>query len=83
MSFNPIVNNPNQWKLDKIGQLISPLDVVQGGNLNMHAVQQGMYYAAADGKVQIDTLDAALICPESHACFSLIILLLRLPEVCM
>ncbi|MDH6430603.1 hypothetical protein M2109_001876 [Paenibacillus sp. PastH-3] len=63
MSFNPIVNNANQWKLDKIGQLISPLDVVQGGNRNMHAVQQGMYYAAADGKVQIDTLDAALICP--------------------
>ncbi|MFE0555089.1 DUF5054 domain-containing protein [Paenibacillus sp. NPDC058910] len=63
MSFNPIVNNPNQWKLDKIGQFISPLDVVQGGNRNMHAVQQGMDYAATDGKVHIDTLDAALVCP--------------------
>lgn len=63
MSFNPIVNNPNQWKLDKIGQLVSPLDVVQGGNRNMHAVQQGVYYAATDGKVSIDTLDAALVCP--------------------
>ncbi|WP_120461859.1 DUF5054 domain-containing protein [Paenibacillus aceti] len=63
MSFNPIVNNPNQWKLDKLGQLISPLDVVKGGNRNMHAVQRGMYYAAADGKVHIDTLDAALVCP--------------------
>ncbi|OZB92452.1 hypothetical protein CJP46_24590 [Paenibacillus sp. XY044] len=63
MSFIPIVYNPNQWKLDKIGQLISPLDVVQGGNRNMHAVQQGMYYAATDGKVHIDTLDAALVCP--------------------
>ncbi|WP_229106712.1 DUF5054 domain-containing protein [Paenibacillus sp. 1001270B_150601_E10] len=63
MSFNPIVNNPNQWKLDKIGQRISPHDVVKGGNRNMHAVQQGMYYAAADGEVHIDTLDAALVCP--------------------
>ncbi|WP_339796700.1 DUF5054 domain-containing protein [Paenibacillus sp. FSL R5-0744] len=63
MSFNPIVNNPNQWKLDKIGQLTSPLDVVKGGNRNLHAVDQGMYYAAADGQVDITTLDAALVSP--------------------
>nr|WP_280521399.1 DUF5054 domain-containing protein [Paenibacillus mangrovi] len=63
MTFNPVVNNCNLWELDKIGQLISPLEVVQGGNRNMHAVHEGMYYRGADGEVTIETLDAALVSP--------------------
>ncbi|MFD2117210.1 DUF5054 domain-containing protein [Paenibacillus yanchengensis] len=62
-SFSPQVNNANLWKLDKLGQLISPLDVVQGGNRNMHAVNSGVYYKGADGEVQLTTMDAALVCP--------------------
>lgn len=63
MTFNPAVNNPNLWKLDKLGQPVSPLEVVQGGNRNMHAVNEGMYYRGADGEVKIETMDAALVCP--------------------
>lgn len=63
ITFNPVVNNPNLWKLDKLGQLVSPLEVVMGGNRNMHAVNEGMYYRGADGEVSIETLDAANVCP--------------------
>lgn len=63
VTFNPRVGNPYRWKLDKLGQLISPHEVVQGGNRNMHAVNKGVCYHGADGKVSIDILDAALVCP--------------------
>ncbi|MHA0857264.1 DUF5054 domain-containing protein [Paenibacillus sp. CMAA1364] len=63
LTFNPAVDNCNLWKLDKLGQLISPLDVAKGGNRNMHAVNEGMYYRGADGEVSIQTLDAALVSP--------------------
>lgn len=62
-TFNPVVDSPNRWMLDKLGQLVSPLEVVKGGNRNMHAVHKGMFYRAADGEVSIETLDAALVCP--------------------
>lgn len=62
-TFNPAVDNPNQWKLDKLGQLLSPLEVVKGGNRNMHAVNRGMFYQGADGEVSIETLDAPMVCP--------------------
>ncbi|MGZ9585634.1 DUF5054 domain-containing protein [Paenibacillus marinisediminis] len=63
ITFNPAVDNPNLWKMDKLGQLISPLEVVKGGNRNMHAVNKGITYRGADGEVQIEMLDAALVCP--------------------
>lgn len=62
-TFNPAVDNPNQWRLDKLGQYQSSLEVVKGGNRNMHAVNHGMFYQAADGEVSIETLDAPLVCP--------------------
>lgn len=62
-TFNPAVDNPNQWKLNKLGQLVSPLEVVKGGNRNMHAVNQGLFYRGADGEVTIETMDAPLVSP--------------------
>lgn len=32
ITFNPAVHNPNLWKLDKLGQLVSPLEVVRREN---------------------------------------------------
>lgn len=63
ITFNPAVHNPNLWKLDKLGQLVSPLEVVRGGNRNMHAVNKGMFYRGADGAVTIETWDAAVVSP--------------------
>ncbi|WP_066195705.1 MULTISPECIES: DUF5054 domain-containing protein [Gracilibacillus] len=62
-SFIPIVDNPNLWMLNKLGSNISPLQVVKGGNRNLHAVDQGMLYEGADGRIKIETLDAALVSP--------------------
>ncbi|MDQ6421431.1 DUF5054 domain-containing protein [Paenibacillus sp. LHD-117] len=62
-SFGLKVDNPNLWKLDKLGQLLSPLEVVKNGNRNLHAVHSGVYYCGSDGKVQIETLDAPVVSP--------------------
>ncbi|TVX96478.1 DUF5054 domain-containing protein [Cohnella terricola] len=57
------VDNPNLWKMDKLGQRFSPLNVVKGGNRNLHGVGQGVHYEGADGTACIETLDAALAAP--------------------
>ncbi|NOU91249.1 DUF5054 domain-containing protein [Paenibacillus sp. LMG 31460] len=62
-SLAPLVNNPNLWLMDKLGERISPLFVVKDGNRNMHGVNTGLYYEGADGKAVIETLDAPLVCP--------------------
>ncbi|WP_256760860.1 DUF5054 domain-containing protein [Cohnella sp. WQ 127256] len=63
LSFAPKVDNPNQWKMDKLGEEISPLEVVKNGNRNLHAVNRGVFYHGADGGASIETLDAALVSP--------------------
>ncbi|MBP1965317.1 hypothetical protein J2Z65_004554 [Paenibacillus aceris] len=57
------VDNPNLWKMDKMGQLMSPLEVVKNGNRNLHAVNSGVYYRGSDGEVRLETLDAPLLSP--------------------
>jgi hypothetical protein len=57
------VDNPNLWMLNKMGQLISPLNVVKDGNRNLHAVWSGVSYQGTDGSVYIDTKDAAIVSP--------------------
>jgi hypothetical protein len=37
-SFNPPVKDPKSWYMRKSGQKVSPLDVVEGGNRHMHAI---------------------------------------------
>ncbi|WP_211746060.1 DUF5054 domain-containing protein [Paenibacillus sp. Marseille-Q4541] len=63
ISIVPLVDNPNIWLMDKLGEQISPLSVVKDGNRNMHGVNSGLYYKGADGKVSIETLDAPLVSP--------------------
>ncbi|MEH7009516.1 DUF5054 domain-containing protein [Neobacillus niacini] len=62
-SFALEVDNPNIWKLDKLGERISPLEVVKNGNRNLHSVDKGLYYAGADGEVVIETIDSPLVSP--------------------
>ncbi|WP_256761186.1 DUF5054 domain-containing protein [Cohnella sp. WQ 127256] len=57
------VDNSNLWTMDKLGKPVSPLRVVKGGNRNLHAIGEGVSYEGADGKVRIETLDAALVAP--------------------
>ena len=62
-TFALIVHNPNLWKMEKLGEFVSPLEVVKNGNRNMHAVGKGLYYQGSDGCACIETLDAPVVCP--------------------
>ena len=62
-SFEPVVAEPDRWRLDKLGQLVSPLDVVRRGGRGLHAVGEGMAYDGPDGSLRIATRDAPLVAP--------------------
>jgi hypothetical protein len=62
-SFSLNVDNPNLWMLDKMGERISPLEVVKNGNRNMHAINSGVYYHGADGVASILSVDAHIVSP--------------------
>ncbi len=62
-SFVPIAPNVQGWRMEKLGQLISPLEVVRNGNRRLHAVGSGVYYEDNRGKLSIETLDAPLVAP--------------------
>ena len=46
LSFSPKVEAPDAWKMEKLGSLISPLEVVPNGNRHLHAVGKGFRDAA-------------------------------------
>jgi hypothetical protein len=43
VAFAPIVRNKTLWRLDKLGLLINPFDVVANGSRSTHAVWSGVY----------------------------------------
>lgn len=63
LSFNPVVNDPQGWEIHKLGQWISPTDVISKGARTLHSFDQGV---RCDG-VEIDSLDAALVAPGQPA----------------
>lgn len=62
-SFVPRVAEPHRWTLDKLGQAVSPLDVVRRGGRSLHAVGDGMAYHGPEGSLRIRTIDAPLVAP--------------------
>jgi hypothetical protein len=48
-------------RLEKVGSLVSPFDVVRGGNRQMHAVSSALHYQDAQGSLSIETLDAPVV----------------------
>jgi hypothetical protein len=60
-SFNPAVFEPQNWTLYKVGQKISPFDVVSGGNRHMHVVSSGLIYKDGRGSLEVEALDAGLV----------------------
>lgn len=62
-SFVLKVDNPNLWMMDKLGDKVSPLNVVKNGNRSLHAVNTGVYYNGSDGQVHLETLDAPVLSP--------------------
>ena len=63
-SFTPVVAEPEVWTMDKLGQAVSPLDVVRRGGRSLHAVGDGgLTYRGADGPLHLCTPDAPLVAP--------------------
>jgi hypothetical protein len=62
-SYNPRAREPRGWTLHKLGQWISPLDVIYDGNRHLHAVGKGVRYQHRDERLSIETLDAPLVAP--------------------
>jgi hypothetical protein len=61
LTFNPIAPQPENWTLSKVEGLVSPTDVVPGGNRHMHALSSGLAYQDEHGRFTIETLDAPLV----------------------
>ncbi len=61
LSFHPVAPDPAGWTLEKSGEQVSPLDVVQSGNRHMHAVSRGFGYKDEKGTLFVETLDAAVV----------------------
>ncbi|MGX6443853.1 DUF5054 domain-containing protein [Neobacillus sp. K501] len=62
-SFALQIDNPNIWKMDKMGEQISPLEVAKNGNRNLHALGSGLYYQGADGEAVLESKDSPLVSP--------------------
>jgi hypothetical protein len=65
--FTPVTGDPQKWTIEKLGQWLSPLDVVLGGGRMMHGVDSGVRYDGSDGSLQIESWDAAVVAPGSPA----------------
>jgi hypothetical protein len=67
LSFTPIAPRPENWLLSKVDGLVSPQDVVSGGNRHMHALSSGLAYKDERGAFAIETLDAPLVVLEERS----------------
>jgi hypothetical protein len=61
LSFFPTVTGQEDWTLEKTDQLISPFEVVRGGNRHMHAVTRLVRRRDARVDLVIETLDAPVV----------------------
>jgi hypothetical protein len=65
-SFNPAANpGLMDWELEKMGRLVSPLEVIPDGNRHLHGVSEGGVFLFEDNTrlLQIQSLDAPLAAP--------------------
>ena len=63
-SFSPLVAEPERWTMDKLGQAVSPLDVVSRGGRSLHAVGDGgLTYGGSDGPLHLWSPDTPLVAP--------------------
>lgn len=62
-SMVPQVRQPRAWRMDKLGEWVSPYEVIRDGNRHLHAVGSGVRYEDAGQRLWLDTLDTALVAP--------------------
>ena len=61
LTFNPLVEDPSAWLMDKCGEQIAPLEVVSGGGRHLHALATGIRNQSTAGTFALETIDAPLI----------------------
>lgn len=61
LTFNPVVSSERGWLLYKVGERISPFDVLPGGGRHMHAVSGGFGYDGPEGAFFVETIDAPVV----------------------
>jgi hypothetical protein len=66
-SFNPRTASGGRWEMDKLGGWVSPLEVVRDGNRHLHAVGEGVRWTRGAERLQINSLDAALVAPGQRS----------------
>jgi hypothetical protein len=66
-SFIPRTRLSSGWKMEKLGQLISPLEVIRNGNRKLHALGSGVSYQEERTGLTIETFDAPLVAPGERS----------------
>ena len=59
-TFSPVVRDQARWRMEKLGELVSPLDVVPGGAHRLHAADRLVH-----PDVSLELIDAPLVAPGS------------------
>lgn len=63
LSFVPCLPQEGQWLIEKLGQEVSPFEVVPNGNRHLHASGKYVRWAGKDSAIEIRSLDAPLVAP--------------------
>ena len=63
LSFSPRALRATGWTMDKMGQTISPLEVLRNGNRKLHAIGNGVEYRDERGGLALQSLDSPLVAP--------------------
>ncbi len=62
-SFIPMISQPQNWRMNKLDEWISPSEVIKDGNRHLHAVNRGVFYKDGGNRLLIEPLDTALVAP--------------------
>lgn len=54
---------PSGWQIEKIGQMISPLDVISKGGRSLHGFNRGVFYTDGREKLGVESLDCPIVAP--------------------
>ena len=67
LSFVPRTRKPDGWMFEKMGQRVSPTEVISRGARTLHAVDQAVHYHDGERAFSLTTLDAPLVAPGQRA----------------
>ena len=67
MNFQPAVIEDAAWYIDKMGQEVSPLEVVENGNRHLHASGGYVVCRAPGSSLTLSALDSPLVAPGKRS----------------